>query len=94
MGNPYPTLCFEREGQCGSLSRDSFLFNTPRASSCPGGINPQHRQGRHFPAPISAMAAMMPSSSTANNGPYDRDADLIDPDDGATNLPMHLRWCC
>jgi hypothetical protein len=39
------------------------------------------------------MAAMMPSASTASGNPYDDDAverDLIDPDDGAWQLPAHL----
>lgn len=37
-----------------------------------------------------SMAAMMPSASTASGNPYDDDAverDLIDPDDGAWQLP-------
>jgi hypothetical protein len=41
------------------------------------------------------MAAMMPSASTSN-AVYDNDAverDLIDPDDGASQLPMGHAPC-
>ena len=49
----------------------------------------------NYPAPrlrrAFTMAAMMPSASTSSGNPYDDDAverDLIDPDDGAWQLPV------